>query len=187
LGGAGAGERKVIVAADVAELVVQGAVGLGAAAIGAAATLYATTKAASGALTTAIEVDRAERRAEYHQARLVALTALLTELQLNSKALPDSHVWHAHLLLPQSALDAALPHIVNLPTDVAVAIETARHAVARYNGAAQYSNERVQVGNGAADATVRELAKDAQAALDAAAEALDEGIKKETTTHAQRS
>jgi len=68
-----------------------------------------------------------------------------------------------------------------------VAIEKATHAVARYNGAAQYSNERVQVGNGAADASVRELAKDAQAALDAAAEALDEGIKKETATHAQRS
>jgi hypothetical protein len=99
----------VIVAAEVAELVVQGVVGLIAALIGAGATLYATRQAASGALTTALEIDRAEHHAEQRHGRHVALTGLVTELRLNSKVLPESHVWHAHLQLPRSALEHALP------------------------------------------------------------------------------
>lgn len=169
----------MILAADAAELVVQAAVGIVAAGIGAGATLYATKASARGALSSAIEADRAERRAADDQSRLAALRTLLTEMQLNSAAIPESHIWHAHLLLPQTALLQAMPYLITLPPDVAIAIEAATHSISRYNGAASYSNDRVPVGNGAADQLVRDLGISAQAAINSAVILIEAQLDKE--------
>ncbi|MCA1709726.1 MAG: hypothetical protein LC808_43200 [Actinobacteria bacterium] len=156
------------------ELIVQAGVGFGAAAIGAWATLLATAKASRRALDTALQVDRTQRREEQADARRVVLHTVVAELRLNIGAVGAAHAWHSHALMQHSSLDAAIAELSTLPLGVAIQIEEAVYAMRQYNAAAQYSNERVAVGSGAADTEIARLREVARQKMEVAAQGLSQ-------------
>jgi hypothetical protein len=150
-------------------LVVQAAVGLGAAYIGARTTIRATKETLRGAVQTEVKANRKVRWEEAGERRRASWELAKGELQNNQRMRPHLHVYHAWLPLETDALRSLLNSVPDAEPKDLQALGEAYRQIRTYNAAASYSNEKVQFGSGAMD---EYLAKTAEALEEPIAQAL---------------
>jgi hypothetical protein len=158
--------------ADPAELAVQAAVGLVAAAIGAGATVWAATQSLRGAAL----VDREQRHEQEVEQRRSALEAAVGELELGAILLTDGRfeTQSTYVAMPRAALDRVLEYLTTLPQGTASAVQQAALRTAIYNS---YAAASLQPGGKVAPAVARDVANDTASAMNTAVTALRAHLK----------